>query len=120
MQSENLRENFRALTVGDIFLATYPGIGGERGTAICLVVAVRGDRIEARTVTTQWSLGFDRSSLKATLPSGTVFTVVHAQPLPPEVHSVLVGLDNRYFAGGEPTLTDDEKHALLSVAGILR
>ena len=76
------------------------------------------DVVEARTITTQWPLTFDRTSLIAVSKTGTPFTATYAKPLPQNVQSALLSLDRRYFAGGEARLTSEEKEALLFVADL--
>lgn len=115
MQVRSLWEDFQNLRAGDIFLASYPARSGRLGRGICLVLSCRAGAVEARTVTTQWPVTFDRTSLMGEY-DGTPFTVTYAKPLPQDVQSGLLSLDRRFSAGDESKLTAEEKRALLFVA----
>ncbi len=119
MQTDDLMVSFRRLNVGDIFLATYPTKSGNVGNGVFLIINRYSERIEARMVTTQWIVTFERSSLNSMPYEGVIFEVKAAQPLPHWAHSALVGLDKRYFQSGNPKLSKDEIQALVFVADTL-
>ena len=112
------------LDVGDIFHAQAP-----RGASlVCLVLAVGERIIQARLVTTQENLEFDRTTgVKLNDKRKTPCVIDSVAPLPAEIHEVFLELDKKYrvlmamdererFADLERLkLTDSEKKALLFV-----
>jgi hypothetical protein len=112
------------LSVGDIFHAECP----SGATCICLVLALDAAAIQARRVTTQESLKFDRQTGIEKRPEGQELAVISSvTALPAEINDVLLKLDQKYgalmgmdeksrFADPERLrLTDAEKRALLFV-----
>ena len=106
-----LKPTITDLAVGDIFHATAE----NDARLICLVTSITQMVIHARTVTTQYSLEFDRQSGIGQWGKGT--SVIDSMaPLPPDIRDALLGLDQRYRRGDDPKLLDAEKKALLFVA----
>lgn len=101
---------FRNLVLGDIFHAE----GDNGASLICLVTTVTDTTIQGRTVTTQYSLDFDRQTGIGKWGEGTC-VIDSIAPLPAEIRDALLGLDRRYAAGGDPKLLDTEKRALVFV-----
>jgi hypothetical protein len=99
-----------SLAVGDIFHAE----ADNGASLICLVTDVTDTAIQARTVTTQISLDFDRQSSIGKWGKGTC-VVDSIAPLPAEIRHALLGLDRRYALGGDPRLLDTEQRALVFV-----
>jgi hypothetical protein len=108
-ERENLLRNIRP---GDIFHGHRPnGV-----SLICLATRVEGSIIEARTVTSQYELVFDRDTgeeLDGDQKSlGSIDSVA---PLPIGIHDVLLGLDRRMRLERNPErmkLTEAEKKAV--------
>lgn len=107
----------RALNVTDIFHAEAPG-GAQ---LICLVTSVSETAIQARAVTSQVSLIFDRRTGVASWGRDTC-EIDSVEPLPAGIHEVLVALDRKYQSDcksgfrrpeAEFRLSDTEKRALL-------
>jgi len=98
----------RNLATGDIFHAD----GANRASLICLVTSVTETTVQARTLTTQLCLSFNRQTGTAAWDSGTIDSTA---PLPVAVADALLGLDRRYRLGTDPDrarLLDAEKRAL--------
>ena len=107
------------LDVGDIFHAEAP----NGASLICLVLSVDQTTIQARRVTTQENLEFNRQTGVAQ-DGDVINSVAH---LPIDIHNVFLGLDQKYrllmgmdkkhrFEDPERLkLTDAEKKALLFV-----
>jgi hypothetical protein len=104
------------LAVGDIFHAEAP----NGASLICLVVAVSEATIQARTVTTQTQLEFDRRTGIAQSGDDRVpCTINSAAPLPLDVHDVMLGIDRKFRLERDPErlkLNEAEIRALLFVA----
>lgn len=112
------------LTVGDIFHAQAP----NGASYICLVLAVSEATIQARRVTTQENVEFDRTTGVEKDERQTLAIIDSVMPLPPEVHNVFVEMDRRNrelleiddearFADLERLkLTDAEKEAIFFIA----
>jgi hypothetical protein len=100
----------RSLAVGDIFHAE----GDNGASLICLITAITDTAIQARTVTSQLSLDFDRQTGIGGWGKGTC-VVDSIAPLPTEIRDALLGLDRRYALGGDPKLLDAEKRTLVFV-----
>src|SRR5262249_502900 len=103
------------LTVGGIFHAESPN-----GTSlICLIIAVTRTTIQARTVTTQKHLEFDRQTGVAEWGDEAVLSTVDSvAPLPVDIHNVILRIDRKFSLEQEPErlkLNDAEKRALLFV-----
>jgi hypothetical protein len=111
----------RKLGVGDIFHGR-----SQHGTSLtCLVTALDGDTIQARRITTQDALQFDRETGRQLGRGGGTIDCV--TPFPPEIHSAFSELDRKYQAFGEMRrrgvepdpeqykLTPAEVRALLSI-----
>jgi hypothetical protein len=103
------------LAVGELFHAN----GDNGASLICLVAAVTDTVIEARTVTTQICLDFDRQTGIGKWGNG-MCVVDSIAPLPTEIRDTLLGLDRRYALGGDPRLLDIEKRALIFVSSFYR
>jgi len=116
---ENLLRNLRS---GDIF----HGHGSNGAEFIALVTEVRGEIIEARTMTSQIELLFDREtgeSVWTEFPfwrDNNVSCVIDSiAPLPLEIHEVLLGLDRKMRLERDPErvkFTEAEKNALLFIS----
>jgi len=107
----------RGLGVGDIFHARSP----NGASMVCLVVAVSGSTISAQRIHTQDDHQFDRrTGVELGEQNGRIDCVA---PLPPDVHGVLVAMDEKgqrlaamFRSGVEPNpeeyqLTDADKKA---------
>jgi hypothetical protein len=108
------RKLLRKLTAGDVFHAR--GNNGER--LLCLAVHVGETAIDARTVTGQIPLRFDRST-GAGWWGDVKCRIDSVKPLPPEIHNALLGLDRKYRLEADDEqlrLSDAERKALLFVA----
>lgn len=83
------------LDVGDIFHAEYP----NGAKCICLVLSVNGSTIQARRVTSQENLEFDRQTGVEKASKGQALAVISSvAPLPAEIHDVFLALDQKYKA----------------------
>ena len=86
----------RKLAVGDIFHAVYP----NGASVIGLVLSVDENTIQARRVTTQEHLSFDRQTGIESASDGKARAVINSvAPLPREICDVILGLDQRYRYG---------------------
>ena len=112
----------RNLAVGDIFHASAP----NGASLICLATAVTDAIVQARAVTHQTHLAFDRETGIAELngaqkwPRHTDEVVQcitdSVAPLPIDVHEVILFVDRKSrltYLSGEARLSDDEKQAFL-------
>ena len=122
---ENLLRNLRS---GDIF----HGHGSNGAEFIALVTEVRGEIIEARTMTSQIELLFDRETGESVwtefppvrpgdgFQGNNVSCVIDSiAPLPLEIHEVLLGLDRKMRLERDPErvkFTEAEKNALLFIS----
>jgi hypothetical protein len=103
--------------VGDFLHAEYP----NGAKAICLTLEVTTNRIWARDITRQEKLEFDRRTGVSISKAGDVeCSIFSTEPLPPELHEALVGLDRKYGSGRVPTeeeskLTPAEFKALILI-----
>lgn len=105
------------LAVGDIFHAEYP----NGASCICLALAVNDAIIQARRVTTQENLEFDRQTGVERDNNAQSLAVINSvAPLPIEIHDVFLALDRKYGAASDDIfdsnpeyfkLTDSEKQA---------
>ena len=113
------------LNVGDIFHAESP----SGASLICLVLSVDKGTIQARRVTTQENLEFDRmTGVKVGDDRETPCVIDSVAALPSEIHDVFLELDEKYralMAMDEKSrfedlewlkLTDAERKALLFIA----
>lgn len=102
------------LVVGDIFYATAEG-----APLVSLVTSITGTTIHARTMTTQYSLKFDRQTGKGELKGevrAVPCTIDSIAPLPIDIHNVMLGLDRKSrleWKEERIKLNEDEKRALL-------
>jgi hypothetical protein len=101
------------LVVGDIFHAQCP----NGASLICLVESVTDTTIDARTVTHQIKVKFDRGT--GVENSETPCAIDSIAPLPVDLHNVILGMDRKLRL--EPDLmkhklSDEEKRALISIA----
>ena len=101
----------RRLTVGDI----VHGEGSNGASLLCLVTAITEATVQARTMTSQYDLEFDRRTGICEWGRGTG-VIDSIAPLPADIREALLGLDLRYRSGGDAKLSDAEKHALIFVA----
>ena len=101
----------RTLGIGDIF----HGEGSNGASLLCLVTGVTETTIEARTMTSQYALEFDRRTGTCVWGKGAG-TIDSIALLPDEIRDALLGLDRRYRVGDDATLSDREKRALIYVA----
>lgn len=105
-----------SLAAGDIFHAQ----ANDGASLVCLVTSVTDVAINARTVTTQYCLSFDRQAGIANWGDGICF-IDSMAPLPAEILDVLLGLDQRYRLGVScPKLSASEIQALLFVGPFFR
>lgn len=87
------RNALRHLIDGDLFHATSP----NGASLICLVTAVDGPVVHARTITTQIVLAFDRHTGIAEWGEDRVpCTINSIAPVPPDIYRTLVGLDTKH------------------------
>ncbi len=106
----------KKLSVGDIFHASCP----NGASLICLIEAITKRSLQTRTVTHQIKLEFDLATGSTLEGSGAApCTIDSVAGLPPEIHSVILGLDRKMRL--EPDilkhkLSDDEKQALILIA----
>ncbi len=107
------------IAVGDLFHATTP----NGASLICRALDVSGSTIRSRTVTSQYTLEFDRATGVATpeiegdrIPC----TVDSVAPVPDEVRAALLGLDDIYSRSTRDAeghkLTESERRALVFAA----
>src|SRR5262245_8364161 len=110
----DLASALKRLIVGDIFHGRCP----NTASLICLVEAITDDRIQARRITTQCHLEFDRST-GATLGREIPCFIDSIAPLPVDIHNVMLGLDRKMRLELDRErfkLSKDEKDALRFVA----
>ncbi len=104
-----LRLQQSKLVPGDIIRGHH----SEGAILICLVEVVGPDRIETRRITTQAHVTFDlKTGEEVGDPEGRLDSL---EPLPIDMHHVLLGLDRRMRLGQLP-LSEGEKEALQFVA----
>lgn len=90
------------LAPGDIFHAEYP----NGASCICLALAVNDAIIQARRVTTQEHLEFDRQTgMERDSNAQSLAVIDSVAPLPPEIHSVFMEMDRK---NGELMAMDEE------------
>ncbi len=105
------------LALGDIIHAAGPGAPSQ----ICLITAITGKIIQARSVTTQLRFEFDIESGigAADLDGQTIIcTIDSVCPIPVELHNILLGLDRKFRLENDTErlkLTEAEQNALLYV-----
>jgi hypothetical protein len=106
----------RKIAVGDIFHARSP----NDASLICLTTSVSDNKIQARTVTSQIELEFDRrTGIAEWGPDRVPCTVDSVASLPPEIHNAFLELDRRYRTSTDPErskLTDTERRAIRFIA----
>jgi hypothetical protein len=89
------KDLIESLGVGNIFHAEYP----NGASCICLVLAVGEDSIQARRVTTQENLIFDRQTgVERDSNARSLATINSVTPLPAEIHDVFLDMDRKYQA----------------------
>jgi hypothetical protein len=112
MSTERL---LQSLALGDIFHAEST----NGASLICLVTSVSELAIEARTVTTQIRIRFDRHTGKAVWGEHDISCSIDSiARLPSEIRSVLLGIDEKFGLERNVErlrLTDAEKRALIFV-----
>jgi hypothetical protein len=107
------------LNVGDIFHAEAP----NGASCVCRVLSVNDATIQARRMTTQENLEFDRHTGIERVNDGEAQVVINSvAPLPPEIHDVFLAIERKYrqIPWNDPDLerfklTEAEKRALLFV-----
>lgn len=83
------------LSAGDIFHAMAP----NGASLICVVVSASQDTIQARRVTSQEALAFDRiTGIENVADRQAAAVIDSVEPLPPEIHNVFIALDEKYRA----------------------
>jgi hypothetical protein len=110
------RENLlRNIVPGDIFHGHWP----NGASLICLVTRVEGSVIEARTVTSQYELMFDRDTGQELHGDQKGLGIIDSvAPLPLDVHNIFLGLDRRMRLernSERMKLSEAEKKAILFV-----
>jgi GNAT superfamily N-acetyltransferase len=99
----------RNIKVGDLFNAA----GDHGAPLICLATSITETTIHARTVTQQFEFKFDRRTGVGKEDEYSIGgTINSVEPLPPEIHEALIGLDQRHQARGSLKLTKEEVRAL--------
>jgi hypothetical protein len=82
------------LGVGEIFHAEYPN-----GASVCLVLSVNDTSIQARRVTTQENLEFDRQTGVERDSNAQSLAVINlVAPLPAQIYDVFLAMDQKYRA----------------------
>lgn len=106
---------FANLAIGDVFHAESP----NGASLICLVTSLTDSSIQARTVTTQICLQFDRRTGIAEWGDQSVpCTIDSIAPLPADIHDIVLGIDVKFRSEQKAErlkLNDAEKRALLYV-----
>ena len=83
------------LDIGNIFHAEYP----NGASCICLVLSVNDTSIQARRVTTQENLEFDRQTGIETDSSAQSLAVIDSvAPLPDDIRDVFLAMDRKFRA----------------------
>src|ERR1700730_17697916 len=81
------------LNVGDIFHAEYP----NGASCVCLVLSVNDASIQARRVTTQENLEFDRQTgVESNSNTQSLAVINSVAPLPAEIYTVFLAMDHKY------------------------
>jgi hypothetical protein len=102
----------RGLTEGDIFHAESP----NGASLICLITNISETQIQARTVTSQLHLEFDRRTGVAEWAEDRVeCTIDSIEPLPIDIFNLMLRIDRRYRIGSDPRLIEEEISALVYV-----
>jgi hypothetical protein len=94
----NRETHIQNIAVGDFFHATCP----NDARLICLTTAVDQTTIQARRITTQEDLEFDRMTGVEKNADRIPCTIDSVAPLPPDIHDVFLGLDHRYRTSTDP------------------
>jgi len=83
------------LDVGDIFHAEYP----NGAKCVCLVLSVTDAAIQARRITSQENLEFDRQTGIEKASNGMELAIINSvAPLPAEIHNLFLALNQKYGA----------------------
>jgi hypothetical protein len=83
------------LDVGDIFHAEYP----NGASCVCLVLSVNDASLQARRVTTQENLEFDRhTGVERDSNAQSLAVINSVAPLPAEIYDVFLAMDQKYQA----------------------
>jgi hypothetical protein len=111
------RIDLQKLRPGDLFHAEYPG----GATVIGITLEVTATRIRGRDITRQEVLEIDRATGVSITADGDPCTIYSTEPLPPDLHEAILGLDRKYGSGRTPTdeeskLTLAERKALIFVS----
>jgi hypothetical protein len=104
------------LVVGDVFHATGP----TGASLICLTASVTETTVQARRVTTQEALEFDRQTGLEYCDDGRASRIDSVAPLPQAVLNIILGIDRKYRLLQDPEqakLTDAEIRALAMYVG---
>lgn len=109
----DLRSRLSNLVSGDIIHGRH-----SAGPSLtCLVEAVEQDRIETRRVTTQAHVTFDvETGVEIDFPECRLDSI---EPLPIDMHNVLLGLDRKMRVGRLP-IDQAERDVLLFLADFFR
>lgn len=92
---KNRKAILSELRPGDIFHAQAP----NGASLVCLVTSTSQDTIEARRITSQENLEFDRSTGLEKVTDGDPAALIDSiEPLPSEIHDVFLALDRKYGA----------------------
>ena len=105
---------FDLIRVGDMFHAE----GSNGASLICLCVSVTDATIQARTVTTQYSVEFDRQTGIAEWGSGEA-VIDCTDALPEDIFRIMMQIDRKYGSELDQdnlALTEEEKRALIFIA----
>ncbi|MGH7153590.1 MAG: hypothetical protein ACREF3_06640 [Acetobacteraceae bacterium] len=112
---EHREAAFVNLAVGDIFHAESP----NGASLLCLVTSLTDASIQARTVTTQICLQFDRRTGIAEWGNHSVpCTIDSIAPLPADIRDIVLGIDVKFRSEQKTErlrLSDAEKRALIYV-----
>ena len=84
-------QTLKAIRVGDVIF----GIAGGGQEKLMLVYKADETSIFARHVTSQAKVEFGRDGQSRRTPDGGSCTILSAEPLPPDQHQVVVGLDRK-------------------------
>ena len=105
----DLRSKLCLLVPGDIIHGRH----SAGPSLVCIVEAVEIDRLETRRITTQRHITFDiETGVEIDFPECRLDSI---EPLPVDVHNVLLGLDRKIRVGKVP-INQAERDALLFAA----
>jgi hypothetical protein len=111
------RISLGTLDIGDLIHAEHP----DGPKLIGLTLEVTATRIRVRNICRQEVMEFDRQTgLSVSGDDAVPWTIYSTEPMPPELHEALLGLDRKYGSGRELAdeeykLTPAEKKALIFI-----